>query len=449
MKELAEEDGVTWTMTHTYFANIGGFKFKVEGEPWLDSMAGSTSSRSTISLVSLERVYETIREQNSATTAAKSDEKYSQIEKDFGMSEKGGIVVGHRRDRSRSIHSSITGPQSVNEKDSIRGPQETPPTSVSSSEASTEHDASSVNTRRSDVSRNMEERTADEMFDPYYIYPNADQIIALRDWGMIDRLPQISAGEIAGMSCTSALGKTVTVLQISWFVLQIIARAAKHLPISQLEIATLAFVICATVIYLLFWSIPQGTVVSIEVNRDRPIHGHTLHPFASKLLGLGGYCGFDMHFWPGERVCPDPMFPPPNDVVRKDGPGWTKLNGTQQYPYCKIGIALAGTVFGVVHCLGWSFPFPTSAERILWRAASLYISLAFVPWPVSFVLASIFAREGLSYKMLRVMWWLTLIANVIYAVARAALLVLVSRCLFYLPAEAFVLTWADEIPHFS
>jgi len=125
------------------------------------------------------------------------------------------------------------------------------------------------------------------------------------------------------------------------------------------------------------------------------------------------------------------MFPPPNDVVLKDGPRITQhRNDLRHYPYVKIGVALAGSLFGVVHCLVWGFSFPTSVERIVWRSASLYIGLAFFSWPVSFILTSIFAPGGLGDRLFRVMWYLTLIANVIYAVARLALLDLVFRSLF-------------------
>jgi len=191
-----------------------------------------------------------------------------------------------------------------------------------------------------------------------------------------------------------------------------------------------------------------------------------------------------MHFWPGgTHRWPNLLVPPPNDVVRDDGPMGTILDDVQQYYYGKIGLAFAGTVFGLVHCLAWLFAFPTSAERIVWRAESLYTGLAFVSWPVPFVLILAFAPSGLGKRSFVVFWVLTVIANVvghgaepfafpdatlrlslpetiltgqsltplltqIYAAARAALLVLVLKCLFHLPAEAFVLTWADKIPHF-
>jgi hypothetical protein len=201
---------------------------------------------------------------------------------------------------------------------------------------------------------------------------------------------------------------------------------------------------------LLFSSIPRGITASVELNLDCPIHGQRLHHFASDLLKLGGYSGFALHFWPGGiHQRPDLMFPPPNDIVRDDGPRITKHNDVQQYCYGKIGLALAGTLFGVVHCLAWSLDFPTPAERIVWRTSSLFISLVFVSWPMSFILLLKLAPDGPGRKAFVVLWVLTLISNVVYALARAALLVLVLRCLFYLPVEAFLLTWADEIPHFS
>jgi len=244
MRNLAKTDGVVWTMTHASFANLGGFRFKVKGEPWLDDMLGITSSRSTISLVSLGRIYETIREKNSAEMSNTND---SQTNQD---AEKERKTVADSKVRNPSTHSSMTGPRGIHERDSIQAIQETPPTSVSSGDVGSGHDDSSVTTRTD--SGNMEERTAEEMFDPYYIYPNADQIKAMRECGAIDRLPQISAAEIDGVSNTSVLGKMVAFVQTSWFVLQIITRAARHLPIAQLEVATLAFIICAILISLLF-----------------------------------------------------------------------------------------------------------------------------------------------------------------------------------------------------
>jgi len=111
--------------------------------------------------------------------------------------------------------------------------------------------------------------------------------------------------------------------------------------------------------FLLFWFIPQGNTSSLEVNRDQPIHGQRLLCVASNLLELGGYGGLAMHLWPGGiHRRPKLLFPPPNDVVGDDGPRVIILDDVQQYCYGKIGLAFAGTLFGLVHCFAWSVVFP-------------------------------------------------------------------------------------------
>jgi hypothetical protein len=121
MREFAETDGVEWTMAHAYLANLGAFKFKVKGEPLFDDVLGPPgNSRSTVSLVSLERVYETIHERHLATMPEKND---SEACKDTEILENRGAVVDNGKGRSPSKHSSITGTQGVNglEVDSILG----------------------------------------------------------------------------------------------------------------------------------------------------------------------------------------------------------------------------------------------------------------------------------------------------------------------------------------
>jgi hypothetical protein len=37
-------------------------------------------------------------------------------------------------------------------------------------------------------------------------------------------------------------------------------------------------------------------------------------------------------------------------------------------------------IFGGIHCIAWSFSFPTHVEQILWRASSITIISASVLW---------------------------------------------------------------------
>ncbi|KAK0472664.1 hypothetical protein IW261DRAFT_1296317, partial [Armillaria novae-zelandiae] len=50
--------------------------------------------------------------------------------------------------------------------------------------------------------------------------------------------------------------KTVSILQLSWFIVQCLARANQHLPITLLEMSALAFTGPSIITYLLWWYKP-------------------------------------------------------------------------------------------------------------------------------------------------------------------------------------------------
>ncbi|PBK58881.1 hypothetical protein ARMSODRAFT_899977, partial [Armillaria solidipes] len=66
--------------------------------------------------------------------------------------------------------------------------------------------------------------------------------------------PQSST--IEDKSKGDALSKTFSILQLSWFVVQCIARAIQHLPITLLEMTALAFAGLSMIMYLLWWYKP-------------------------------------------------------------------------------------------------------------------------------------------------------------------------------------------------
>lgn len=69
-------------------------------------------------------------------------------------------------------------------------------------------------------------------------------------------IPDLSKDEILDKSKADRLSKTMACLQAIWFCLQIAARAVQHLPVSLLELTTLAHVFCMFVAYILWWNKP-------------------------------------------------------------------------------------------------------------------------------------------------------------------------------------------------
>lgn len=71
-------------------------------------------------------------------------------------------------------------------------------------------------------------------------------------------LPRMSEKEIKDRSKADGLAKLVVCLQAAWMMVQIIARVCEDLPVTLLEVNTLSHVVCAFVIYMLWWSKPKA-----------------------------------------------------------------------------------------------------------------------------------------------------------------------------------------------
>ena len=70
--------------------------------------------------------------------------------------------------------------------------------------------------------------------------------------------PSLTSDQIADKSKVGGFGKALLCLQAGWFCLQSIVRVAKGLPLSLLEVNTIAHAICALLIYCLWWEKPFG-----------------------------------------------------------------------------------------------------------------------------------------------------------------------------------------------
>jgi hypothetical protein len=70
-------------------------------------------------------------------------------------------------------------------------------------------------------------------------------------------LPDITIQEITDKSKVDELGKLVACLQSAWFTVQIVSRLACHLPITLLEVTVVGHVVCALVLYALWWHKPR------------------------------------------------------------------------------------------------------------------------------------------------------------------------------------------------
>lgn len=90
------------------------------------------------------------------------------------------------------------------------------------------------------------------------------RLIEGRTQGWFPELPSISQAEIEGKSKGDVFAKSVAIIQVLWLIIQFVERWRKGLPNSQLEVAVLAFSVCAFITYCINWEKPQGVETATE-----------------------------------------------------------------------------------------------------------------------------------------------------------------------------------------
>ncbi len=207
LQEFAAQDGVPWTMTHTLFANMGGFIIRPNG---IEQLGCPTASKQGTleALKQLERFHRSRRTRRSKPA---------------------GETCGLLQD---SGDLSLENPKIKVVMDIVR--HEWP-------ERLAAQDQSAV------------------------LHLRINDILKLRILGILPKLPYITEEAINDKSKSDTFGKTVAMGQIFWMLVQIVARAYQRLAISQLEIAVAAFSACAIVIYALNWKKPKGVGVPLTL----------------------------------------------------------------------------------------------------------------------------------------------------------------------------------------
>lgn len=70
--------------------------------------------------------------------------------------------------------------------------------------------------------------------------------------------PYISSKTLGDLNKGEYMAKILAIVQVSYLIVQLIARRVKGLPSAQIEIAALAFAAISLVTYIFFWNQPHG-----------------------------------------------------------------------------------------------------------------------------------------------------------------------------------------------
>ena len=114
-----------------------------------------------------------------------------------------------------------------------------------------------------------------------------------------------------------------------------------------------------------------------------------------------------------------------------------------------ICMPVFGGVFGGIHCAGWFFDFPSSAEAVLWWVSSAVLTGVAFLLPILFTLvAALFQKFKRTDQRVYLMYAALSIFVIVYIVSR---LLLIVEALFSLrhvtPGMLALVRWTSFIPH--
>src|SRR5579862_5714951 len=191
---------------------------------------------------------------------------------------------------------------------------------------------------------------------------NSDGRILLGEIAKIDKaqLSRIILLMIRDKSKSSNIVKTIACFQVGWLIVQCVGRRIQNLPITLLELATMAHAANCLLIYGLWWKKPLDISVPFEIAAGEAGVSQT-------KTGA-----FYSHEHPPE------VYTEVTEHVRKTKLGALKAR-VLQLEVLRFGahIALAAastTLFGVIHLAGWDGDFASPAEKILWRVCASLVT---------------------------------------------------------------------------
>jgi hypothetical protein len=202
---------------------------------------------------------------------------------------------------------------------------------------------------------------------------DASQLLFARECGIIKAIPPTSVEEINDKNKGDVVVKVLTLVQIVWLIMELAIRGAARLPVSQLEVVTLAFAITSILTYAMLWSKPKDAKFPILQIADRYPGSDELQNIVER--GPTSFGRSRVDYWI------------PNNSIH--------VTSAEQYNYSfLLGSLLGATAFGVPHFLGWNLVFPTRVEQLLWRVSAIVTTA--VPWALIITDTLIYRFPGSS-----------------------------------------------------
>ncbi|KAJ6569571.1 hypothetical protein B0H19DRAFT_1136062 [Mycena capillaripes] len=256
----------------------------------------------------------------------------------------------------------------------------------------------------------------------------------------LSAIKKVKVEDIWDKSKGDALSKGVALAQGLWFTTQCLARIYQNLPVTELEVATLAFAVVNILIWMLWWGKPYNVQQPIPIGPDEgsELPGSTLSLLQLQQAANIGHSNlWERYRFFGAFVGIYRYNPKFSTSVPAF---WSRIDVKASTHSVTIQ-CFVGILFGAIHCAAWNSQFPSADEMWMWRICSLCVAL------IPLLLLRIF-QAGYVFDSVSV-FNIALVSIIpIYIVARIFLVVLPFMALRSLPPGALVdVDWTSYIPH--
>lgn len=213
------------------------------------------------------------------------------------------------------------------------------------------------------------------------------------------QLPILDHRVIEDKNKVDGLLRTITLCQITWFLISVIGRWVQQLVVTTAELTTVSFILCSLGTAFCWWHKPADAVVAevlesdISINDILRAEGQTADAWKSTPLDFvnrnewwwsRSWSNFvnilrNMHLTFGSDVTPIDRIA---DSLQKE------ISKKDLYICMTLTLGYFSVFF-----VGWNYSFPTRTEQLLWRAAC-------VTMMATLLVLTIFAGIGGTYPTL-------------------------------------------------
>ncbi|CAG7852250.1 SubName: Full=Uncharacterized protein {ECO:0000313/EMBL:CCA75244.1} [Serendipita indica DSM 11827] len=243
---------------------------------------------------------------------------------------------------------------------------------------------------------------------------------------------------------SDGLAKLLVVVQTLWFIAQCTARKLSSLPLTELEVITLGYTLLTVSMYAAWWDKPYRVTFPIRVYATLPARTEEQEEMKRNMER---YPFWDMAFGYVTGTQGDAVDLRSVRCVPMFYSGYSE-NGDKPRDFLSLTTTIVvGTVFGAVHFLAWSSPFPSNQMQFLWKFATIVMTLA-PPAAVAVTALGVvitLVSENLANVIAQL---LVFLLPPLYFVGRGITIILALVTLTSLPLEVYRdVEWTDFFPH--